>query len=152
MTTASEAFAAIRTRLEAEGGGITFPLRFQGEIQPPLPDEATVFAFIIFNNQGSDRGPTSFGGGAGANLYRNEGMVEAYTFAPNGQGIAVALAAAETVAARLRSFRSDGVSCFAADVIPVGPGSSIKPPGLDSGVDDYQCAVAEIAMHFDQIG
>jgi hypothetical protein len=59
---------------------------------------------------------------------------------------------AETIAARLRSFRDATISCFGADVIPVGPGSNISPPGLQSEVSNYLCAVAEIDLHFDQIG
>lgn len=148
--TASQALAAIRTRLEA--GTYAFALRWQGEDGGDLPDTPTTFAFIVFNNEGSGRGPAAFGGGAGANLYRNRATVEAYVFAPNGEGLSVATDAAELIAAQLRSFRDTSISCTAADVIPVGPGSSIKPPGLASEVSNYQCAVAEIALHFDQLG
>ena len=149
-TTATQAQAAIRSQIEA--GSIAFPLYWQGEDAPILPDDPTTFAFIIFNNEGSGRSPIAYGGGRGANLYRNNATVEAYVFAPNGEGLAVAADAAETIAAQLRSFRSGDVSCFSADVIPVGPGSSISPPGFSSEVSNYQCAVAEIALHFDQIG
>lgn len=149
-TTASQAFAAIRARIEA--GGISFPLRWQGEDAPALPDTPATFAFIVFNNGGSGRGPVAFGGGRGSNLYRNQATVEAYVFAPNGEGLSVATDAAEAIASLLRSFRDSNISCFSADVIPVGPGSSISPPGLSSAVNGYQCAVAEIDLHFDQIG
>lgn len=148
--TASQALAAIRARLEA--ASFAFPLRWQGEDNGPIPDTPAVFAFVVFNNEGSGRGPAAYGGGRGANLYRNQAVVEAYVFAPNGEGLSVATDAAELVAAQLRSFRDSSISCFAADVIPVGPGSTIKPPGLDSAVDNYQCAIAEVALHFDQIG
>lgn len=148
--TVSEAMAAVRARLE--GGSLAFPLRWQGEDSGPLPDTPATFAFIVFNNDGSGRGPAAFGGGPGANLYRNQASVEAFVFAPNGEGLPVATAAAETLAALLRSYRGGGISCFSADVIPVGEGSKIAPPGLSSEVSNYQCAVAEIALHFDQIG
>lgn len=148
--TVSEALSAVRSRLEA--GSLAFPLRWQGENSGPLPDVPETFAFIVFNNDGSGRGPAAFGGGRGANLYRNQATVEAYVFAPNGEGLSVATDAAETLAALLRSYRGSGISCFSADVIPVGEGSKIAPPGLSSEVSNYQCAVAEISLHFDQIG
>jgi hypothetical protein len=154
-TTASQAIAAIKARIEA--GGLAFPRRYQGEAadsneRVSLPDTPAIFAFIVFNNEGSGRGPAAFGGGRGSNLYRNQATVDAYVFAPNGEGLSVATDAAEQLATLLRSFRDSDISCFSADVIPVGPGSSIAPPGLSSAVNDYQCAVAVIALHFDQIG
>lgn len=150
MTTITQAFSAVRARLEA--GAFSFPLRWQGEDNGPLPDTPATFAFVVFNNDGSGRGPAAFGGGRGANLYRNQATVEAYVFVPNGEGLSVASDAAELIAAQLRSHAGSGISCFSADVIPVGEGSSITPPGLNSEVSNYQCAVAEIALHFDQIG
>lgn len=148
--TTSQAVAAIRARLEA--AAFTFPLRWQGEDGGPLPDEPETFAHIVFNNDGSGRGPVAFGGGSGRNLYRNQATVDAYVFVPNGQGLSAATDAAELIAAQLRSFRDSSISCFSADVIPVGEGSNISPPGLSSEVSNYQCAVAECALHFDQIG
>ena len=148
--TTSQALAAVRVRLEA--GGLAFPLRWQGEDGGALPDTPETFSFIVFNNDGSGRGPSAFGGGRGSNLYRNQATVEAFVFSPNGEGLSVATDAAEQLAALLRSFRDSSISCFSADVIPVGEGSKIAPPGLASEVSNYQCAVAEIALHFDQIG
>uniref|UniRef100_UPI001AEC7CC1 hypothetical protein n=1 Tax=Bradyrhizobium guangdongense TaxID=1325090 RepID=UPI001AEC7CC1 len=58
---------------------------------------------------------------------------------------------AEQIAARLRGFRDDDISVFGADVIFIGPGSSISLPGV-TAPNNYQCAVAEIALTFDQIG
>lgn len=149
-TTTSQAQAAIRAQIEA--GSFTFPRYWQGDDAPVLPDTPATFAFIVFNNEGSGRAPTAYGGGRGLNLYRNRATVEAYVFAPNGEGLSVATDAAETIAAQLRSFRDANISCYAADVIPVGPGSSISPPGFTSEVSNYQCAVAEIALTFDLIG
>jgi len=148
--TASEAYAVVKARLD--GAALSFPLRYQGEDGGPLPDTPATFAFVVFGNDGSGRGPAAFGGGAGRNLYRNLAVVEAYVFVPNGEGLAAAMDAAELVAARLRSFRDASISCFSADVIPVGEGSKITPPGLNSEVSNYQCAVAEISLTFDQIG
>jgi hypothetical protein len=151
-TNASQAFAAVRARLEAAGSGITIALYFQGDDPPILPDLPTPFAYVAFNNEGSGFGPVSFGGGRGANVYRNRAHVEAYTFAPAGEGLAAVCDYAETIAAQLRSYRDDQISCFAADVVPVGDGSTITPPGLSSAVNNYQCAVAAIDLTFDQIG
>lgn len=152
MTTSAGAFAAIRARLEASGSGITIPLRWQGEDSGPLPDVPTAFAFVLFDNQGSRPGPAEFGGGRGNNRYRNQAFVEAYVFAPNGEGLAVALTHAETIAAQLRSFRDVDISCFSADVKPVGDGTGVAPPGIESEVNNYQCALVDVALHFDQIG
>jgi hypothetical protein len=59
---------------------------------------------------------------------------------------------AEVVAGRLRSFRDQDISCLSADVIPIGAGSSVSPPGMNNEVAGYQVALAEVVLHFDQIG
>jgi hypothetical protein len=152
-TTASQAFAAIRARLTAADSGVAIPLRWQGENGDPLPNPPAAFAFVDFNNDGSGRGPTAFGGGPGSNLYRNEARVEAYVFVPNNDGLAAALDFGETIAARLRSFRDADISCFSASVIPIGSASTISLPGFSTGVGgDYQCVVSEVRFHFDLIG
>ena len=152
--TAADAYRAIKARLQAETAGVTFPLRFHGEDAGPLPDTPSAFAFVVFTNDGSGRGPTAFGGGQGSNLYRNQGVLEAFVFVPNGEGIDVAMDKAELVAARLRSFRDAaiGLSFSSCDVIPIGEGAKVAPPGLASEVNNYMCALAECALHFDQIG
>lgn len=152
MTTAAGAFAAIKTRLTGVGSGISIPLRFQGEDGGGLPSTPTAFAYVVFGNDGSRPGPASFGGGSGNNRYRNQAFVEAYVFTPSRQGLATALAHAETIAARLRSFRDSDISCFSADVKPLGDGAGLSPPGLASEVNNYQCALVDVALHFDQIG
>lgn len=151
-TTASQAFADIRARLGAIDAGISIPLYFQGDDAPILPDTPAAFVFIVLNIEGSGGRPAGYGGGTGRNLYRNRGTIEAYVFSPIGEGFETVCGHAETIAERLRSYRSESLSCFSADVIPIGPGSSISVPGLSSEVSNYQCAVAEIVMHFDQIG
>jgi hypothetical protein len=152
MTTASDVFAEIRARLDAVDSGISFPRYYQGDDAPLLPDTPAAFAFVVFNNEGSGGRPAAYGGGRGANLYRNRALIEAYVFSPIGEGVEIVTGYAEAVASRMRSYRSATMSCFAADVIPIGPGSSISVPGLSSEVSNYQCAVAEIALSFDQIG
>ncbi len=151
MTTVVGAWLAVKARLQAVDSGISFPLRFKGEDAGPLPDIPAAFGFVLPN---SERGYlAAFGGGRNRNLYRNPMIIEAFIFSPNAEGIDVALGYAETVAARMRSFRSDDISCFAATVYAVGDGESISPPGMSSSeFNNYQCAAAEIEMHFDQIG
>jgi len=152
MTTASEAFAEIRERLDAEDSGIEIDIYYQGDDAPILPDTPAAFAFVFFNVDGSRGGPAAYGGGRGRNLYRNRASVEAYVFSPIGEGMEIVLGHAEAVAARLRSYRSDVISCFSADVIPVGHGSALSVPGLNSEVNNYQAAIAAVDLHFDQIG
>lgn len=151
-TTALQAMAAIRARLEADDAGISIPLRWHGEDSPPLPDAPMAFGFVVFNNQGSGGAPIEFGGGAGRNRWRNRAVVEAYVFVPNSAGLTAAMEHAETIAGRLRSFRDSAVSCFSADVIPIGAGASVSPPGVKSEVAHYQSAVCEVTLHFDQVG
>jgi hypothetical protein len=63
-----------------------------------------------------------------------------------------ALTRGETVAAAFRSFRSDDVSCFGAGVHPVGKGTEIIPPGLESAAGNYAASVVIVDCFFDQIG
>lgn len=150
--TAPEALAALRSRLES--GSVSVPMYWFGDDAPVLSDDPTAFIYLVFNNEGSGGRPVAFGGGLGANLYRNRATLEAYAFAPptGADGMGPVMTIAETVAARLRSFRDASISCFSADVIPVGPGSNISPPGMQSEVSNYLCAVAAIDLQFDQIG
>jgi hypothetical protein len=150
--TADQALAAAKARLA--GGAIAFPLWWHGDPAPILPDAPAAFAYLVFNNEGAGGRPVAFGGGRGANLYRSRALLEAFVFDPptGADGMGPVMQKAETIAARLRSFRDASISCFGADVIPVGPGSSIAPPGLQSEVSNYLCAVVECAMSFDQIG
>jgi len=150
--TAAEALAALRRRLES--GSISVPMYWFGDDPPVLPGDPAAFIYLVFNNEGSGGRPVAFGGGRGVNLYRSRATLEAYVFAPpiGVDGMGPVMTIAETIAARLRSFRDANISCFSADVVPVGPGSNISPPGMQSEVSNYLCAVAEIDLHFDQIG
>ncbi|WP_296741437.1 hypothetical protein [Mesorhizobium sp.] len=150
MTTTANARSALKARVGAIDG---LSIYWQGDVAPILPDTPAPFAFIMFNNDGSGRQPVAFGGGRGRNTYRNRASVEAYVFEPVRTGTPENLLAnAEAIAARLRSYRDDVVSCTSADVIPIGPGSSLAVPGLSGPVNNYQCAAVEVALTFDQIG
>jgi hypothetical protein len=146
--TTAEAIARVRERLNA--GTYGFPLYFNGDDAAILPDTPSPFAFVAYQNEGSLA--VSYGGGRGNNVYRNRMRVEVFVFSPMGYGSETVAAYAETVAAQLRSFRDDVISCFSADVIPFGPGSGLAVPGLASDISNYQCAVAEIVLTFDLTG
>lgn len=150
-TTESQARAAVRAQLP--GSAFAFPIYWQGDAAPTLLDKPAPFAFVVFNNQGSGGRPAAFGGGRGRNLFRNRVMIEVFVFSPIGSetGATPASDRAEQIASRLRGFRDVDISCYAADVIFIGPGSAISLPGLGD-VNNYQCAVAEITLTFDQIG
>jgi hypothetical protein len=148
MPTADEALAAVRARLD--GGGFAFPLYYHGEPSAILPDQATTFGVVVFENFGSV--PAGFGGGRGQNLYRNSATVSVYVFSPFGFGQQAASSQAEPVASRLRSYRDDVVSIFNADVKPFGPGADFSVPGLSAETNNYQCALVEAFLTFDQTG
>ena len=153
MASATDAYDALRSRLDAPGNGITIPLRWHGEDNGPLPDTPADFGYVVFDNQGSRPGPAAFGGGIGRNLYRNLASLTVFVFVPNRAGVRRAIVEAETVAATLRSFRDNNIFCRSADVTPVGDGASIAPPGLQRNeLNNYLCAVVEVDLSFDTIG
>jgi hypothetical protein len=151
-TTASQARLVMRARIEAAAitlRSVPVPLRWQNEATP-LPDTPSPFVYSEFlTGRGRIAG---FGGGRGCNLYRNPATFTAYVFVPKDSGLDDAEAIAEQVAALFRSYRDDSISCFDATVHPGGDGAELKPPGLASVVGNYFYAVAEISLHFDQIG
>jgi hypothetical protein len=151
MASATQAYDAVRTRLTT--GSISIPLRWHGEDNGPIPDIPEDFAYVVFDNLGSRPGPIAFGGGIGGNLYRNMAAVTVFVFVPNRAGVRRAIVEAETIAARMRSFRDTDIFCRSADVTPVGDGASIAPPGLQRNeLNNYLCAVVEVDLHFDQVG
>lgn len=154
MTTATGAYNVIRARLEAnipnDSGGNPVGLRWQNEDGTPLPDQPAPFIYTEFL---TDPGTlASFGSGRGANRYRNTAQIVCFVFVPRGWGLAEATTIAEAVATVFRSFRDGDISCFDATVYPGGSGSDIKPPGLESEVDNYFYAVTEISLFFDLVG
>lgn len=155
MTTTAGAYRAVKARLTTGVTGISIPLRFDGEEYGPLSDTPSAFAYIVFDNEGSGGGPAAIGGGRGHNLYRSGVSLMALVFWPQGQGLEVGLDIAETIAARMRSFRSADISCFSADVRPsIEDGSRMAPPGLSrsNAVNNYQCAIVDVFLTFDQVG
>lgn len=140
MTTVSQAFTAIRTRLEANP--ITgLPLRWQNEQPTDLPDEPSAFAYVeLLTDRTYIAG---FGGGRGSNLWRTEGELQAHVYVPVQVGLTVATDYAEQIAALFRGYRDSDISCFAAHV---EPGSQDETDG------NYWAAHAIIALQFDLVG
>jgi hypothetical protein len=150
MVDIAAARAAVKARID--GAGFTdFVVRYEGD-REPLPDAPAAFAYVTLENDGSGDGPIAYGGGASGNLYRNRARVVAYVFSPIEEGPAVVEGYAEQIASRLRSFRDNTIMCRNADVTFAGPGTSLSPPGIGSAVNNYQCAIVEVSMTFDQIG
>jgi hypothetical protein len=150
MTTASGAYAAIRSRIEANRPASVVSLRWQNEDGDALPDMPAPFLYTELVTE--KQFLAGFGGGFGANLWRNPARIDCYAFVPRGDGLQIATDLAETIAALFRGYRDSDLQCFNATVYPLGSGSGITPPGLSSAVDNYYVAVAEIVLQFDQIG
>lgn len=153
MTTASQARAVVRARIEA--GGISVPLRWQNEATDSngsidLPDTPSPFVYTEFLTDPQQL--ASFGGGRGSNRYRNPARIDSYVFVPKGEGLDEAEQIAEQIATLFRSYRDTDISCFDATVYPGGDGAALKPPGLTSEVGNYFWAVVEISLFFDTIG
>lgn len=147
MATVSQAYDAVRARLEAQLVGTT--LYWQNE-NNYLPDTPTRFVYVEFLTGSAFI--VGIGGGEANNRYRNPAMVEAYAFVPNGEGLKSATDLAEQVAAALRSYNNGTIRCIEATVMPGGDGSDLKPSGMDSEVGNYFYATASVSLSFDQIG
>lgn len=153
MTTASQARAAVRARMEA--GGITYngaavPMRWPNEAGDPLPDEPAPFVYTEFMVERAE--VAGFGGGRAANLHRNTCRIEGYVFVPKGWGLDASEDIAEQIATLFRSHRDATISCFSARVSPGGDGADLKPVGLPSPVSNYFWCGFDVALHFDQTG
>lgn len=116
-----------------------------------LPDTPAPFVYfeLIVDRAGP---PASFGGGRGRNMYRYPAELNGFVFVPTGYGVEAEADLSEHVAAAFRSYRSDAISCFDATAMPVGEGSSLSPPGLNSAADQYECSVVSVNLFFDSIG
>ncbi len=155
MTTASAAYEICKARLLANKPAGLTAYRWQNEEadsagNPELPDQPAAFAYFELV---TDRGQiASFGGGRGANIYRNPAQLIGFVFIPKGKGLKPATDIAEQLAALFRSYRDSDISCFDASVFPGGDGALLKPPGLNSEVGNYFWAGVEVSLFFDQVG
>lgn len=152
MTTATEAYAILRARLEA---GMDIPVRWQNEDADSqgnvaIPNTPAAFAYAEFLLDPAEA--VGVGGGRYNNIYRNPARLDIYIFVPRGWGLPPALDYAERAAALFRSYRDEHVSCFDATVYSGGGGASLTPPGLTSEAGNYFYAVAEASLWYDQVG
>lgn len=153
MDTAT-AYTTLRNILE-NGYPETIPLRWQSEDEDSqgntdLPDIPATFLFSEFFVYRAD--VVGFGAGLGNNRYRNYATLDVYAFVPKGYGASYALFYAETAASLFRSFRDDDLICRSVTVSPGGSGSTIRPDGLSSEVDNYYYASVVVDVTFDQVG
>lgn len=157
--TANQARKAVRTRIEAasivDNKSAAVPFRWQNEAQDSLghtelPESASPFVYCEFL---VERGRVAgYGGGRGANLYRNSAYLVAHVLVPKNSGLDEAESIAEQVATLFRSYQDGTISCFDATVYPGGDGASLNPAGLNSPVGNYFYATTEISLIFDTIG
>lgn len=147
MTTIADAFNALKARAVSvlTGQTLLFP-----DAANVLPDTPATFIYFEMITEGGEF--IEIGGGRGANRHRTAAELHAYVFVPRGQGLAVALAAAEPVAAAFRSFRGSGVSCNGATIHPAGEGAQLVPPGGSPVAGNYSAVVVAIPFTFDQVG
>lgn len=142
MTTAAEAYDALRQRLTA--GLTALPLKWPNE-NNQLPDEPAAFVYSVFTTAPQDL--IAFGGGQGRNEFRTWATFECFVFVPVGSGLSAALQHAETIAALFRGQRFSNLSCYGATV---DPEAIVRGPADWSG--NYAACAAVIDLHFDQVG
>lgn len=135
--------------VDAAGAALVF--RHEDDGLGELPASPSPFVYIEHEQDSGSRSPVEFGGGREQNTYRNPGTIVGYVMVPKGHGLPFLASTAERFAARLRSYRSDAISCFAARVYLMDS-KNMRPGGAQSEVDNYICAIVRVAMHFDQVG
>ena len=140
MTTFAAAISAIRTKLEAEWPYAAVPLVFDNR-QFSLPDQAA--AFVRVEIIGEAERPLAYGGGRGANEWRQEGRIEAHVFVPIDGGADDAATYAVAVGTILRGKRESGVSYHA-----VSTGG--RPVRESEG--NYWLLTTTVDFHFDLTG
>ena len=113
MTTLDEARALIRARAAANFTAI--PVLYPNEVNGDIP-EATPESFAFLEVLSEREYLAGYGGGRGANLWRQLARIEARIFTPAGSGTLDGEVLAKAFAAVFRGQRFDGVSCFAAEV------------------------------------
>jgi hypothetical protein len=160
MTTATQAYASIRSLIEANKPAAVTAMRWQDEAQDSngntsLPDTAATFIYTEFLADKSF--VVERGGGVGNLRNRCPAHLEIFVLTPKGQGLVVAdgsgsLNIAEAIAAFIRPYRLNGVTVESATAYPGGDGADLKPKGLDSAVDNYSWSAVEVDLYFDLIG
>lgn len=148
MSTLAQVVASLKARAASQ---ITLlPVYWDKDERPVLPDEPSAFCFLLI--EADPARFVAFGGGRGANLQRTQGELQGLVFLPKAWGLEQHAAYGEHVAAAFRSYRDDHVSCFASDPQPAVDGSSMKPPGLESEVVNYDCTIVAVPFQYDHVG
>lgn len=160
MTTAVQAYAAIRSLIEVNKPAAVTAMRWQDEAQDSngnvsLPDTAATFIYTEFLADKSF--VIERGGGVGSLRNRSPAHVDIFVLTPKGQGLTTgdgsgSLDIAEAIAAFIRSYRLNGVTVESATAYPGGDGASLAPKGLSSAVDAYFWSAVEVELYFDTIG
>lgn len=148
MSTLAQVIASLKARAASQI--TTLPVYWDKDAKPSLPADPSPFAFLMIEmNRARFVG---YGGGRGNNLQRSDGELQGFVFVPRDWGLEQHAAYGEHVATAFRSYRDDDVSCFASSVQPAVEGSSLKPPGLDSEVENYACTIVAVSLHYDLVG
>ena len=157
MTTASQAFAVIRSVIEgdppedgATWGSAAVQLLWYGDPNQIIPDFPAPFGFTLF--EAGVSGVIERGGGSGQLRHRNPAAAEFFVCTPKDSGQQRGTDIAEQVAALFRSYNESGVTVENATVYPSVDGSQLKPPGADTDVGNYLVAACGIEFRFDLIG
>lgn len=147
MSTFAQVIASLKARAATQ---VTLlPHYWDKDAKPVLADEPTPFCFFLIETD-----PAQFisFGGRGNNLQRVQGELQGLVFIPRDWGLEQHASYGEHVAAAFRSFRDTHVSCGAVAPQPAVDGSSLKPPGLDSEVENYACTIVAVPFNYDGIG
>ena len=148
MTTLAQAVASLKARASAQ---VTLlPCYWDKDQKPQLPSDPAPFAFAYVELDPAAL--IAIGGGRGGNLMRAEGELVVLVFVPRDWGLEEHARLGEHAAAAFRSFRDAHIACGAVSPQPAVDGSSLKPPGLDSEIENYAVTVVAVPFWFDFIG
>lgn len=148
MSTFADVVAEMKARAAAQ---ITMlPVRWDKDTREPLPDEPAPFVFFTIETDGGRY--AAFGGGRGANEQHVDGELVGLVHIPRDWGLEEHATYGEHVAAAFRSYRGEHVSCGAVAPQPAIDGSNLKPPGMESEVENYACVLVAVPFFYRQIG
>ena len=149
MSTFSDVVASLKARAATitEFGS---RLYWDKDAKPKNLDPEQPFVFFLYETFPAVF--AAFGGGRGANEQHTEGELTALVFVPRDWGLEEHATYGEHVASAFRSFRDDHVSCGAVSPQPAVDGSSLKPDGVASEVENFSCTIVSIPFWYRQIG
>lgn len=154
MSTLAQVIASLKARDAAQitmfGTGETRRVYWDKDAKPTDIDPEQTFVFFYVETDPGEF--VSLGGGRGNNLQRVVGELVGLVHIPRDWGLEQHASHGEHVAAAFRSFRDAHVSCGAVTPQPAVDGSNLKPPGLDSEVENFTVIVVAVPFNFDQVG